>query len=61
MMMCCNTGVTIALSFYTGKFQCLVELSVQPPAVCYGSGQTEEAAKANAALNAVEYLQIMTK
>jgi len=61
MMMCCNTGVTIALSFYTGKFVCLVELSVQPTAVCYGSGQTKEEAKASAALNALEYLHIMTK
>jgi RISC-loading complex subunit TARBP2 len=61
MMICCNTGVTIHLSFYTGKFLCFVELSTQPTTVCFGSGQTSEDAKASAALNALEHLKIMTK
>jgi dsRNA-specific ribonuclease len=59
--MCCNTGVTIDLSFYTGEFLCLVELSTQPTAVSHGSGLTSEEAKASAALNALENLQVMTK
>jgi hypothetical protein len=61
MMMCCNTGVTIALSFYTGKFLCTVDLSTEPTLSCFGRGITKEQARARAAMNAVEGLQILTK
>ncbi|KAG4075896.1 hypothetical protein HA402_003722 [Bradysia odoriphaga] len=44
-----------------GRFQCLVQLSTLPVAVCQGTGTTAEEAQANAAHNALEYLKIMTK
>lgn len=44
-----------------GKFQCLVQLSTLPVAVCYGCGATSKDAQASAAQNALEYLKIMTK
>lgn len=48
--------------FYSkGKFQCLVQLSTLPVAVCYGCGVTSKDAQASAAQNALEYLKIMTK
>jgi len=59
--MCCNTGVTIEPSFYTGKSQCLVQLSTLPVAVCKGSGTSLEEAQASAAQNALECLKIVTK
>ncbi|KAM4700020.1 RISC-loading complex subunit TARBP2 isoform 2-T2 [Discoglossus pictus] len=42
-----------------GLYQCLVELSTQPTTVCHGSATTREAARANAAHNALQYLKIM--
>lgn len=44
-----------------GKFQCLLQLSTLPVAVCYGTGNTFNDAQANASLNALEYLRLMTK
>jgi hypothetical protein len=52
--MCCNTGVTIELSFYTGKFHCLVLLSKEPLTVFRGSGTSLEEAKISGAQKAVE-------
>lgn len=46
---------------YSGLCQCLVQLSTMPVAVCHGTGTTSHGAKINAALNALEYLKIMTK
>lgn len=46
---------------YTGCFQCLVQLSTLPVAVCQGSGPTSKDAQNQAARNALEYLKIMTK
>ncbi|XP_068123279.1 RISC-loading complex subunit TARBP2 isoform X2 [Hyperolius riggenbachi] len=43
----------------SGLYQCLVELSTQPTTVCHGSAATREAARANAAQNALQYLKIM--
>ncbi|XP_075055310.1 RISC-loading complex subunit TARBP2 isoform X1 [Mixophyes fleayi] len=43
----------------SGLYQCLVELSTQPTAVCHGSATTREAARANAAHNALQYLKTM--
>ncbi|XP_066440354.1 RISC-loading complex subunit TARBP2 isoform X2 [Eleutherodactylus coqui] len=43
----------------SGLYQCLVELSTQPTTVCHGSATTREAARGNAAHNALQYLKIM--
>merc|ERR1719391_479833 len=44
-----------------GAYQCLVQLSTVPVAVCFGKGETTEAARVGAAENALDYLKIMTK
>lgn len=44
-----------------GCFQCLVQLSTLPVAVCYAIGKTVDEAQANAAKGALEYLRLMTK
>lgn len=46
---------------YTGHFQCLIQLSTLPVAVCQGSGITSKDAQSQAARNALDYLKIMTK
>ncbi|KAK5933741.1 hypothetical protein CgunFtcFv8_014199 [Champsocephalus gunnari] len=43
----------------SGLCQCLVELSTQPITVCHGFAQSMDAARANAAHNALQYLKIM--
>ncbi|XP_028654338.1 RISC-loading complex subunit tarbp2 isoform X1 [Erpetoichthys calabaricus] len=43
----------------SGLCQCLVELSTQPITVCHGFAPTKDAARANAAHNALQYLKIM--
>ncbi|XP_061640156.1 RISC-loading complex subunit tarbp2 [Phyllopteryx taeniolatus] len=43
----------------SGRCQCLVELSTQPITVCHGFAMSVEAARANAAHNALQYLKIM--
>ncbi|KAG9485863.1 hypothetical protein GDO78_008768 [Eleutherodactylus coqui] len=43
----------------SGLYQCLVELSTQPTTLCHGSDTTKEAARGNAAHNALQYLKIM--
>lgn len=55
------TYVDIEEKSYSGRSQCLVQLSTLPVAVCYGSGATSKDAQASAAQNALEYLKIMTK
>lgn len=55
------TYVDIDEKTYSGQFQCLVQLSTLPVAVCQGSGKTSKNAQTNAARNALEYLKIMTK
>ncbi|XP_068266735.1 RISC-loading complex subunit TARBP2 isoform X3 [Nyctibius grandis] len=47
---------TLSLS---GLHQCLVELSTQPAAVCHGAAPSRDAARAQAARNALQYLRIM--
>lgn len=49
------------LIFFSGLCQCLVQLSTLPVAVCHGTAPTASGAQAMAALNALEYLKIMTK
>lgn len=49
------------LSSSPGKFQCLIQLSTLPVAVCYGSGHTSKEAQSAAAQNTLEYLKILTK
>ncbi|XP_053687162.1 interferon-inducible double-stranded RNA-dependent protein kinase activator A homolog [Sabethes cyaneus] len=44
-----------------GHFQCLVQLSTLPVAVCHGSGTSAENAQAAAARNSLEYLKVITK
>ncbi|XP_053172342.1 RISC-loading complex subunit tarbp2 isoform X2 [Scomber japonicus] len=43
----------------SGFCQCLVELSTQPITVCHGFAPSIDAARANAAHNALQYLKIM--
>lgn len=43
----------------SGLCQCLVELSTQPITVCHGFATSTDAARANAAHNALQYLKIM--
>lgn len=44
----------------SGQRQCLVQLSTQPVAVCFGTGLTIENARQEAAYNSLQYLKIMT-
>lgn len=55
------TYVDIEEKTYSGKCQCLVQLSTLPVAVLAGSGQTSKEAQSDSAKNALEYLKIMTK
>ncbi|XP_044271473.1 RISC-loading complex subunit tarbp2-like isoform X1 [Tribolium madens] len=55
------TYVDIEEKALSGKSQCLVQLSTLPVAVCYGAGTTPKEAQLVAALNALEYLRIMSK
>uniref|UniRef100_A0A3B3RDE1 RISC-loading complex subunit TARBP2 n=1 Tax=Paramormyrops kingsleyae TaxID=1676925 RepID=A0A3B3RDE1_9TELE len=43
----------------SGLYQCLVELSTQPVTVCHGFAPSQDAARASAARNALQYLKIM--
>jgi RISC-loading complex subunit TARBP2 len=55
------TYVDIEEKTYSGRYQCLVQLSTLPVAVCQGSGANSKDAQSNAAKNALEYLKIMSK
>lgn len=55
------TYVDIDEKTLSGRFQCLVQLSTLPVAVCHGSGTTTKEAQTAAARNSLEYLKIMTK
>ncbi|KAK9501331.1 hypothetical protein O3M35_012067 [Rhynocoris fuscipes] len=55
------TYIDIEEKSLTGKHQCLVQLSTMPVAVCTGAGSTSKDAQNIAALNALQYLKIMTK
>lgn len=55
------TYVDIDEKTYSGQYQCLVQLSTLPVAVCQGAGKTSKEAQTSAARNALEYLKIMTK
>ncbi|KAI0231756.1 RISC-loading complex subunit tarbp2 [Lamellibrachia satsuma] len=55
------TYVDIQEMSMAGQYQCLVQLSALPVAVCHGTGTTKDEAHAHAAHNALQYLKIMTK
>lgn len=55
------TYVDIEEKSYSNLSQCLVQLSTLPVAVCHGTGTNIQEAQTNAALNALDYLKIMTK
>uniref|UniRef100_A0A182WGL6 DRBM domain-containing protein n=1 Tax=Anopheles minimus TaxID=112268 RepID=A0A182WGL6_9DIPT len=55
------TYVDIDEKSFNGMYQCLVQLSTMPVAVCHGSARTVIEARAKAARHALEYLKIMTK
>ncbi|XP_046389570.1 interferon-inducible double-stranded RNA-dependent protein kinase activator A homolog [Ischnura elegans] len=55
------TYVDIEERSVSGKYQCLLQLSTLPVAVCFGTGVTVEEAHESAAKNALEYIRIMTK
>jgi len=44
-----------------GLYQCMVQLSTVPVAVCFGQGEDVETAKQSAAKDALDYLKLMTK
>jgi len=44
-----------------GLYQCMVQMSTVPVAVCYGHGEDVEVARQSAAKDALEYLKLMTK
>jgi len=44
-----------------GLYQCMVQLSTVPVAVCFGQGEDVETAKKCAAKDALDYLKLMTK
>lgn len=47
--------------YFVGQFQCLVQLAVNPIAVCHGTGASKELAEYVAAHNALQYLKVMAK
>ncbi|XP_055548279.1 interferon-inducible double-stranded RNA-dependent protein kinase activator A homolog isoform X2 [Wyeomyia smithii] len=55
------TYVDIDEKSLSGRYQCLVQLSTLPVAVCHGTGATAKDAQSAAARNSLEYLKIMTK
>uniref|UniRef100_A0A182MT42 DRBM domain-containing protein n=1 Tax=Anopheles culicifacies TaxID=139723 RepID=A0A182MT42_9DIPT len=55
------TYVDIDEKSFNGMYQCLVQLSTMPVAVCHGSAFTVIGARESAAQHALEYLKIMTK
>lgn len=55
------TYVDVEEKSKSGQYQCLVQLSTLPVAVCYGTGVSSKEAQSKAANNALEYLKIMTK
>lgn len=55
------TFVDIEEKSLTGEFQCLLQLSTVPVAVCHGTGSSVGEAQSSASFNALEYLKVMTK
>ncbi|QQP48918.1 Interferon-inducible double stranded RNA-dependent protein kinase activator A -like protein, partial [Caligus rogercresseyi] len=55
------TYVDIEEVALNGESHCLIQLSTDPVAVCYGVGTSAKEAKLNAAFHACEYLRIITK
>ena len=55
------TYVDIEEKTHSGRYQCLLTMSLTPIAVVCGSGSSYEEAKKQAAFNALHYLKLMTK
>lgn len=55
------TYVDIDEKTHSGMYQCLLQLSTLPVAVCHGTGKTILDAQMHAARNSLEYLKIMTR
>uniref|UniRef100_A0A914WTQ1 DRBM domain-containing protein n=1 Tax=Plectus sambesii TaxID=2011161 RepID=A0A914WTQ1_9BILA len=47
--------------YSNGQYQCLVQLAVNPLAVCHGTASSKEMAEYAAAHNALQYLKVMSK
>ncbi|KAI4461141.1 loquacious isoform b [Holotrichia oblita] len=56
-----TTYVDIDEKSVTGKYQCLLQISTVPLAVCFGTGNSPKDAQMSAAFNALEYLKIATR
>ena len=52
----CTIGCVVLI----GQYQCLVQISTAPIAVCHGTGLTAQDARTCAAHNALQYLKVMT-
>lgn len=59
VLCCANLFLFSEERSLSGLCQCLVELSTQPITVCHGFAPSTDAARANAAHNALQYLKIM--
>ncbi|XP_058177370.1 RISC-loading complex subunit tarbp2-like [Anopheles ziemanni] len=55
------TYVDIDEKTHSGMYQCLLQLSTLPVAVCHGTGKTILDAQMHAARNSLEYLKIMPR
>lgn len=55
------TYVDIEEKTHSGRYQCLLTMSLTPIAVVCGSGSSYEEAQKQAAFNALHYLKLMTK
>lgn len=49
------------LSSFSGKYQCLVQLSTLPVAVCHGTADSVIDAQQEASLKALKYIRLLTK
>ena len=45
----------------TGLYQCMVQLSTKPMALCFGRGMNRDVAKQDAAKDALNYIKLMVK
>lgn len=55
------TYVDIEEKTHSGRYQCLLTMSLTPIAVVCGSGESYEEAQKQATFNALQYLKLMTK
>lgn len=55
------TFVDVEETSKRGLYQCMVQMSTVPVSVCYGQGDSPDSARQAAALDALDYLQLLTK